>query len=75
VWHGGGRTMLAVIDQVKLSHNKLRSLAGMGVALQPYLWRHDLYTVTLLDLSSNLLDRCASRRWVPLRCSLFTPGL
>ena len=54
---GGRRAggVLAVTDQVKLAHNKLQSLAGVGEALRPYLWRHQLATVSSLDLSSNLL--------------------
>ena len=56
---------------MKLSHNGLQALKGLGEKLSPFLWRHDLATVTSLDLSKNQLDGIDVKSLAPFHNLLF----
>ena len=62
---------LTVIDSVRLCHNGLRDLTGLGDVLRPYLWRNDLATITSLDLSKNELKKLETEEIAPFHNLLF----
>jgi Leucine-rich repeat (LRR) protein len=62
---------LTVIDSIKLSHNGLQKLTGLGDVMRPYLWRNDLATITSLDLSKNELETIETEAIAPFHNLLF----